>query len=1154
MMELVHLTLVNWHSFTVEDIPVSGHVGVLGENASGKSTILDMIQVVLTGASGRYMNLNPVAGESRRRSGPRRTVQGYCLGARGEGDFRREACLTYVAISFRDADGVKPDLTVGLAMEARKTQPAETILGRFVVRGKILTTANFLRERQGRQEFAQWEEVRQSLERECGNGFVNHRDSATDHVREYMRDLVPRSAPTSGNAAALAKAIVNGMTLNQGLSATDFVRNYILEESPMKIGELRESLKTYRQVNQTIKNMRERAKRLKVVKARAEDFRNFLNEHVEEDWISRKARYLAASAAMRALEEEVKEAEASLLAESEEINDLTTSINEANQDVHRIIKQIEAIKAKVGIDDLNKMAESHSFSAADCLKRISERVKHMQRIASAAEALGKGESSSRELAAHASAAAEAVKRGNTEATAVIEQVFLASLPVTAERIGRARSEAEAALHTKNEEVDKLSRSIEAAASGSRDSHLGDHTRELMRLLRMAGMAPRALCDIIDLIDKDWGQAAEGLLGRDREAIFVDRDHIHTATTILRENRRDLRQASLVSLNKLERYKDPVESGWFPSLFRSDDQDAVAFLQRRYGNVRLARTMEEFNQPGRALMADGLYDDGLLRGTRLEEAFRLKIGKAAQEQLFLEQKRRLEVLREEIETLSQRRRILSEVDRSAALVASPADGETVAGLLERAQQQERLAGEARSRLEAVDQGDLKRLYELEEKKKVQQAYVHARNVELNSIQKRQGAYQKQAETARKTLTGLTNQEGSRHLRNLARRMFQYSWRLTAAVPANRRYRERIAGKQIPSDPSAHYEALAGIHRAIGQRAEDRSKQAKDRMMEADRNVRAAMRSYFDVAPISSEVGAESDILKDILPWVEATLRDIEENELTRHEALAAEASERVSSIFRGEFVNSLHSRISKLKRDIDSLNHSLRNHTFHGERYSFSRTQVAQYAPILKAVEIYVTSEDALDLLFKGEIPEGSPHKPVLDEVKRILEDPDTDFDSFEDYRSFFVFEIHMENLDTGHKTRWETRRGTGSGAEQQVPLYVAIGASLASVYGTAEGRSGSQLGMALAVFDEAFAKLDGKNQRQMMSFYESLGLQVIVAAPPERRPSLLGYMHAIVEVDNIGNGQSETTVVQVKEKARKELQRINPELMDDEALRRMAAE
>jgi len=29
--------------------------------------------------------------------------------------------------------------------------------------------------------------------------------------------------------------------------------------------------------------------------------------------------------------------------------------------------------------------------------------------------------------------------------------------------------------------------------------------------------------------------------------------------------------------------------------------------------------------------------------------------------------------------------------------------------------------------------------------------------------------------------------------------------------------------------------------------------------------------------------------------------------------------------------------------------------------------------------------------------------------------------------------------------------------------------------------------MALAIFDEAFSKMDGKNQRQMMSFYKKLG-------------------------------------------------------------------
>ncbi len=69
----------------------------------------------------------------------------------------------------------------------------------------------------------------------------------------------------------------------------------------------------------------------------------------------------------------------------------------------------------------------------------------------------------------------------------------------------------------------------------------------------------------------------------------------------------------------------------------------------------------------------------------------------------------------------------------------------------------------------------------------------------------------------------------------------------------------------------------------------------------------------------------------------------------------------------------------------------------------------------------------------------------------------------------------------------ETRRATVSGAEQQVPLSVAIGASLASDYWSGGEGARSAEGMAPALFDEAFSKMDGKNQRAMMAFYVVLG-------------------------------------------------------------------
>ena len=139
------------------------------------------------------------------------------------------------------------------------------------------------------------------------------------------------------------------------------------------------------------------------------------------------------------------------------------------------------------------------------------------------------------------------------------------------------------------------------AAGQSAAHLGESTELLCRKLRQSGMAPRVLCELVEVADPEWTGAAEALLGRDREAVFVDRADIVAATAIFKEGRREFRGASLVSLNKLEQFHTPPQAGTFPSIFRSDDPDALAFIMRRYGNVRLADSLSDFNAPGRAIM-------------------------------------------------------------------------------------------------------------------------------------------------------------------------------------------------------------------------------------------------------------------------------------------------------------------------------------------------------------------------------------------------------------------------------------------------------------------------------------------------------------------------------------------------------------------------
>jgi uncharacterized protein YPO0396 len=97
-------------------------------------------------------------------------------------------------------------------------------------------------------------------------------------------------------------------------------------------------------------------------------------------------------------------------------------------------------------------------------------------------------------------------------------------------------------------------------------------------------------------------------------------------------------------------------------------------------------------------------------------------------------------------------------------------------------------------------------------------------------------------------------------------------------------------------------------------------------------------------------------------------------------------------------------------------------------------------------------------------------------------------------------------------------------------------------------------GMSPALFDEAFSKMDGKNQRAMMSFYADLGLQVVIAAPLEKKTAISGYMHTLVEIDRIDD-QSSADTVYVGQRARDELLAMNPETWSDvEIAQRMAAE
>ncbi|MBV8919579.1 SbcC/MukB-like Walker B domain-containing protein, partial [Bradyrhizobium sp.] len=691
-------------------------------------------------------------------------------------------------------------------------------------------------------------------------------------------------------------------------------------------------------------------------------------------------------------------------------------------------------------------------------------------------------------------------------------------------------------------VRQLQDRLRIDSSGGGAAHLDDATVLLCQRLRQAGMVPRVLCDLIEISDQSWTAAAEGLLGRDREAVFVDRPDIARATALFKEGRREFRRASLVSLNKLDRLKTEPQPGTFPTIFETDDADAIAFIVRRHGSVRLADTLVQFNEPGRAIMKDGLYDDGLVRTHRAADPSTFKIGKTAQLRL-------LQDMREEVDRLAD----ASRRSEGAARLADTAYQElrrfcengtgtfssTVADFGKAVQEKE----EAERRIAALDgQGD----GGLRDKQSEQRSL---RGIRLDERRTQQGVYNKhfaEADKAKSTIESGDSMPGSRLSVRLAWSLYEKILPLYDRISGRMTYRARFAATPKKSDTDRH--------RAIAETATKAAEVAEAERNGIERQVRRALGDYFDKFGVVSQVGTESEPLREVKPWMDLLIQEMETNELRRYERQAREAADKASTLLRGEFINALTSRISKMERELSAMNRGLADHPFHNEKYSFHHTRLVEFQPILKIIEISKTSPEALDMLFKGdEVPDDFPHRDTLREIEVLLEDPDKDFGEFEDYRNFFTFEIHMQDIVSGRTTRWETRRGTGSGAEQQVPIYVAIGASLASVYASGKARGNPPSGMSLAIFDEAFSKMDGKNQRQMMSFYKKLGLQIIIAAPNEKRIAVLEHIDTVVEVDRIGES-ARATVAQLKERARTELRAMDPDLLPDDELKKLAAE
>ena len=1110
MMRLSRISLVHWHLFVRADLDVIGDAAILGRNRSGKTTLIDLIQTVMTGASGALYRFNRSAGDGGGRSG--RTLRAYCLGELNEHDARRSEAITHIALSFEDPMGARPPVVVGVCLEAPAGEDP-IVAGRYVAEGVRIDTSYFVEETDGQVRSAPWSVVRDRLERSCADAGTRclRTETARNHIREYMRLLF--TGRRSPDPERFARAFVLALSFENIHSVESFVRSYLLERKDIDIGELRESIQRYRQIQKDIHELERRLEALKLLHTQIGIFETLLRRETVARGSERLALLLETGGALFTNVAELRgKAEALRSAESR-IEGCDAKIQQAADLVQSLETQMAASDAERQKLVLTGEARNVERARADLLRRLTAR---FTAVARAVELLRWRERLQSLRLGEVLGALHAIQdqsaglqppdwpRDPKGMEGLLRQAAAAAggrLPLVTER----RDEAIALRRESAKSMESLQFRIGQARQGQ--VTLERQTLELMATLRREGMKPRALCEVLEVLDETWRDAAEALLGRDT-----------------------FRGCRVANTRRLAREDKVAPPDSLASVLHSGDALAAAFVVFRLGNVRLAVSQDELLGGGRAIMRDGAYNDGIVIEVRRTRD--RKVGRAAAGLMLGELERELENKRAVQKRHDENVGVLEDVQRRLEQLGAPVPEEDrLDALVLRISNEGEQLADIQQRLARVTGLSSPALQSALDEGRRQVASATAEKSELRETRARLGA---EINEAKRRLQAGEGQLGS--------------W--LSLAQCRRRFRARVGSLAMLMPVRALYVQMRAS-RSAAEVAREMQREADELVTQyraCEGDVRERLTAYRLQFGATTPSGAGAGILEDIKSWVESNVEALAGNELIRYRQQADEAAEQIGRIFRTGFIHELNSRFSALESDLDELTKALRTRPLHGEIYSLKYYVKPEFKALHRLARESEADEVTLGPLFGRGAPRGQQHAAALTQVGRLLEDEAFKFEEYQDYRNYYGFDLRMRDIESKRETSFERRRESGSGAEKQVPFYVIIGAALASLYHGSRLAMPEALGVGLAVFDEAFSKMDGPNQRTLLEFYGDIGLQVLIAAPTEKRAVVYENLDSIIDVHRFKDEASAETI-HIKPPARAAMREANPEYLSDEAVR-----
>ena len=1097
MKKLKKILLINWLYFSKEIIEVGDVNFLTGKNGAGKSTVIDALQIVLLGET-NARNFNQAANEKSQR-----TLDGYLRADMDENNpnsRRGKDFSSYIACEFQDeVEGT--NFVTGVVFDCRSDGSKQE---RFFIYVGTLPENCFIEN----EEAMEIPALRRFLKQHYAKAEIY------DTQKEYRRNMLSRWNVHNEQVLRMMKKAVSFRPI---VDIQKFITENICDipEKP-DIEAMQQNIRDYKRHEMLAQRQEEKLTALQDI---GKLYRE-MNQAIDR-W--RVQSFLVLWSHKELVQAQIDRREL-------EKQECTAALASAEEAIETLAAQIEQKESRRRELDL-ACAQSSVFQEEERLRNqkqmlLDEQKKLMQDLQTLAleikrDALWWNELCSSVLAwdseevfAPVQDAAEEVVKVYSRFTSGNYEIFSYSLTPFEEvqqAVAALSNAIRNALHKVEDHIAELhiQKDQKSSALANLRKNIKDYPRGLLQfkerlrneLEKQIGCAVRIdiLADVLELADERWRGAVEGYLNAQKFYLLIDPVYYKDALSIFDRVKKEFGASfGLVDVGKL-REREKI-SPWDDSLAKKVETEnmlARSYIDYLLGRVVCCNNTAQLRKHRTAITSDGMLYQGyvarLIRRELMDDAFigrravSLRISRLEEELTQIEAELRHwspihQLLTKQKEPLFTQYFVQSTVveKQHAYLRGVEINGE-ITGIDEQLSKLDLLwLDEQRKTIARL--GDEIIVLNKEKEQKSIQIGQHKERIRQLDYEVLPEHYQK--------FTGIED-------------------RLQDEFPVE--YQENIG---IPR----YHQELSRLKRAdvVHKNFSNRLEQSVKEHETAQRKLFTARKEYTDkFKPCSFRVESMDN------DEFETEQRLLEESELPKYREKIRAARESAMEQFQNDFLAKLKSSIDQVQDQVRSLNRALRQAQFGTDSYQFRverNPDYAEYYDMIMAPELMEGDMGLFALPFQDKyghlIEKLFSQITMADDTQlnaRKQSELQENIQRYTDFRTYLKFDLETTDQN-GSKQLLSQTLNTKSGGETQTPFYIAVLASFAQLYRVNDASSFGNT-VRLAVFDEAFNKMDSDRIIESVRLLRKMGLQAIICTPPDKVSDIMPIADRTLLVD-----------------------------------------